>query len=511
MFRCRCRPQDEGADGSTPQDEPTLKSFYAAEGEDLWRCRLGYSQPEAGGEALACHWMRKVDETPSSMLVTCADTFREMEASTSGGGGALVKRGKQGPVRTALTGVSGQTWVRQRQAITGSVLPLGLGHGRPEALAEAVASRLCAQLGSRFDAEGPFRLDAKDIFETSFAEWILMLVLGIDPREAGDLVQQFLGYWRRIRTKVSSPNRLERDPDADKQLYRRFEELARGARERCAAASPDSSGDGGCSLLEAMARNSLVGVREALTPDEIVPNLYSFLVAGFETTYSITLWTMIALADPAHSALAARVRRECAMLGASPEALAAQRQVLVELKQAATASAPLPEAACCTGGKEGMLLVRTIAETCRVFPPVWGLPRALTKEYDATASTPRIPEGSWLSGDVLCMNGESRDAVAAWNPVQPWPCPARDARLATWGVGARACPAGTGALLAAWTVLRRVLAEFTFEEMSVAKVVSEAYLGVTLCSEGPVQALVRRGSEESRPRCLSELGRPDTL
>lgn len=479
---------------------PTLKSFYAAEGEDLWRCRHSLSAPSGSLEEppVECHWMRRVQETPPAIMVTSAEVFREMEAATGGGGGALVKRGKQGPVRTALTGVSGQTWIRQRHALTEKVLPFGLGHGRPEVFAVTAGRRLSAQLAGLCEASAQTspRRDLKELFEVTFAEWILELVLGLAAEESQDIVTEFLGYWRRIRTKIGGPNQLKPDPEANQRLYKQMEGLAQGAREKCAAA--DLGGDfatQGCSLLEALARCSLA--TESLTPEEIVPNIYSFLVAGFETTYSIALWTVVALGDPAHDSLRQRVEQECVRANACEETLARQRAALQQLKKAATAGEPLPEAARRAGGEEeDMLLVRCLAETCRVFPPVWGLPRALTKEYGPTLSSPRIPEGSWVSADVLCINGDTREGHVAWEPEKPWPCRAGPASLATWGVGARSCPAGTGALLAAWTVLRLVLADFSFLETSLAQTVREAYLGVTLCSDGPVPACVRRRTEE---------------
>ena len=168
------------------------------------------------------------------------------------------------------------------------------------------------------------------------------------------------------------------------------------------------------------------------------------------------------------------------------------------------------------------VVARCLAETLRVFPPVWTLARrtpssaAATKGCTAT-TTARL---AVVRADVLTMNANQAadghldgaaharggggatpyggDAIAAvlraWDPQR-----ARDsAPLASFGLGQRSCPAGAAGLVAAFIVLRAVLADFDVRERTPGHAVRSARLGPTLTLMGPQLFEIRRRRQAFR-------------
>lgn len=112
-------------------------------------------------------------------------------------------------------------------------------------------------------------------------------------------------------------------------------------------------------------------------------------------------------------------------------------------------------------------LGRALTETLRVYPPVWTLPR-------------NCPMGKEISSklDVLSANKATN---REWNPDS---CESK-LQITSFGVGKRSCPAGTAALIAAYTLLRRFISLYERpSECIVDNSLHSIYLGPTLCMEG---------------------------
>ena len=91
----------------------------------------------------------------------------------------------------------------------------------------------------------------------------------------------------------------------------------------------------------------------------------------------------------------------------------------------------------------------------------------------------------FLKLDVLSVNSDDA-RPGAWDPLAP-----RKARpCASFGLGRRACPAGTAALQAAHAILAPLLAKLDFRRRG-PRAADRAYLAPTLNVRGPVTLDVR--------------------
>ena len=118
------------------------------------------------------------------------------------------------------------------------------------------------------------------------------------------------------------------------------------------------------------------------------------------------------------------------------------------------------------------ILARAVIETVRVYPPIWTLPR-IFHDDDGALNVVKL--------DVLAANGAMD---RKWNPhasTQLSRCP----HVASFGIGKRHCPAGTAALVAAYSMISSFVTLYAApNECEPGKTVASAYLGPTLCTEG---------------------------
>ena len=203
--------------------------------------------------------------------------------------------------------------------------------------------------------------------------------------------------------------------------------------------------------------------------DEVVSNVHSFLLAGFETTAILVLFTLLHLA---HNQTA---QRDCAM--EAVEAVAALQHSVVELHNAESGVKCTPSGS----GRSGGLIEAALKETLRLYPPVLSLPRLVSAAGDGVVVP--APKSSAADGDAasipvrlragqritVCTAAAARVGWArpdCWELRRFYKPPLDDSdesedsdedtdggeqqgEMIAFGVGPRACPAGSLSLLLA--------------------------------------------------------------
>ena len=470
-------------------------TLLRARGAALWLLRHDLAPKEDGTSAA-------VSLGDGILLLRAVQEFATLERV-----GALIKVRKA--VHEAdglpLTYAMGECWRRQRTAIT-KVLPHALAADRVECAAERCGALLVAALSAAIagGSGDSVVLDLKSQTEHALSEWIVEIAAGVTSDATQALRSTFLAHWRALRYGASSADggvaRAARDEEQLVQphhlAFRHAARLACDASSSCglAAGLRAAQGDG-------------TGEQPSLARSETAPNLCFGMVAGFETTLSLVMWTLVEVGAPQRAELRAHLRAACrrcdgaAVANPNPDpdpgpgpdpsrrsdgaAVAhmqeqAALETLRSLKQRAVAGEAINATALANGDGELHPLVPALLETLRCYPPVWSLPRDVR-----TLRKGGRPAARFARGDVLSMNGATaRD----WDPhVERPPMP-----LASFGVGERHCPAGGSGLVAAFIVLRQVLASFEFEEAVAGHAVASTRLAPTLVMDGPQYFRVKR-------------------
>lgn len=174
--------------------------------------------------------------------------------------------------------------------------------------------------------EAPFtilwQIELKTFLESHVSAWITLLVLGDYPSDVDAFNTDFLAFWHSIRPVPQNPPQ-HRCPFAGAQQQ---SPTTHSPRDRLInhlnnviQVHPDPSTmsiEGQGPLISALLIKSLTPPEDPchLKHAEILPNLLSFLTAGFETTYTLTLVTLLQLSRPEHNELRGILRDECTSL-----------------------------------------------------------------------------------------------------------------------------------------------------------------------------------------------------
>lgn len=374
---------------------------------------------------------------------------------------------------SGLTGSNGSTWQRQRELISTRVLPVVLGTGRGVRLASELADRMCEQLASDINNRGG-RVDLKQLLEPVVLEWICTLVAGREP-PARQFGASFIEFLKAVRAERPCAEQVERLRAA---FVEQIDAVAHASRLDDAPCLLDALEE--CCVISEAGEHRLEG------RDEVYANVFSFMMAGFETTLHVLTMSVLLLGS--HKRLQRLVHEHCIEIGSSAEQQTRSLEALRQIKQTATQARSID-------GFNQLLdsepLVRSIVQVLRVTPPVWGLPRVVPQ---GCASTEQLGV-SHLRVDVVACNGVSAE-WPVWEPMRAIP---PNSRMLSFGVGARACPAGTTALQAAFTVLRRMFERFEVDSDGV-EVLEAAYLKPTLVVQGQIlvsfQDLLSSGGDD---------------
>lgn len=423
----------------------------------------------------------------------------------------------------SMTASVGCPWQRQRKVLTTRVLPAGIGGDRVLGIAAKHALALESDLDqvytSHMHAENPVSdaantpfissdsskhgmiVDIKELLAPIVGGVLVEMIIG---SHSDDFLREYMYFW----TKNKGPRGeqtfsfLAGMPEGTNYTVRLGQLVNTAFAQRSPSRDPLPAGS--CSLMQGLVHDMVDKEEEAvdenfLIREEAVGNMTSFLTAGFETTFSVVIWTLIALGAEKHSELRKRVKEECELLERDEELQKEHIELLKTLKKAGMMGDPLP--ACLYEDRKVIpkndLLVRCIAETLTMFPPVWSLPRAQTQPntrsdgglgclFSAFGLSEKTQRRK-MDGRPLSMNGVQEDWPYAWDPLRLRP---PHSSIHAFGVGERACPAGTAALLIAWTLLRTLLLRWEVEELVEGQAVASCYLHPVLLAAGPQQVRI---------------------
>ena len=375
-----------------------------------------------------------------------------------GGGDALRKPVKAGLLADSTTGSSGAEWRRQRTAVDrafgGS---MGVQRRRHGAACDAAASTVAAAL----ERDGGQVVDAR-AWAASIAARAMAVAVAGDGVDASVVASLEAAIGDAFDERL-----LARKGDAARQGDLNALGDARGARRRALGEAIDEAicatrralaarGDeevAGATLLQRIVQES-----ELLSESEMKANIASAIYAGFQATALLLLTAVLELA--ARPALQERLAREAT---ASPDA----------------------KLGC------GPLVQAVLRETLRVYPPIAGLPRVTLRalatraprgdddddddgddggdddgddgDGDDGGGGPRLALGAkhYVVVDLIAAaHGRQHGGFDTfrWDPQGDEPpkgaCP--------FGLGARACPAGSLTLVLVGRALHALASEATF-------------------------------------------------
>ncbi|CAJ1953946.1 unnamed protein product [Cylindrotheca closterium] len=197
-----------------------------------------------------------------------------------------------------------------------------------------------------------------------------------------------------------------------------------------------------------------------LQPEEATDNVVSAMIASLDAVQAMVFWTLWNLSRQQGA------WERCLAIG--------EQQVQRDLLQLSIFKKQA------TQGKTIQLknpsfLVCALIETVRVYPPVWTLPR-ISHNHEQQAMPCKF--------EVLLNNCATN---RQWDPSAWLEGGNSDHnKIASFGLGKRHCPAGTGGLYAAYELLRSFLKTCCkIDECQPDQALNYAYLGPTLCTHGP--------------------------
>ena len=330
----------------------------------------------------------------------------------------------------ALTEAHGETWKRQRKVMQQRVLSHGLALA--EEFGEQVGQTLAQQLIEK-TISGPVDIDLQEFLKEGIAQWVSGLFLGkVDQ----DVISSFLPFWESLRSLESLSS------EKKQQLRKTFETKLQTA-------------SGG--FIGYMRSN--IDDNNGFKKDEVIPNAVFAMTAAFETTLDIIFWTFVGLSESSES-LRLNVAKSAQKTSDNWQAI---RQALIRMKTQATSGQLVDPI------DKDLLIVRSILETLRVYPPVWFFSRPLQKMgADNIAEAVRL--------DVVLAN-QSTDRN--WDPLVDRYLP-----LASFGVGKKSCPGGNAALLGSAIILSHILKSFSLDEKNSGHAVNSSHLTPNLYVDG---------------------------
>lgn len=199
-----------------------------------------------------------------------------------------------------------------------------------------------------------------------------------------------------------------------------------------------------------------------LTPHQATDNAINAIIASLDAVQALVFWTLWNL-----SRLPGAWER---CQNTSEDQVKKDLLQLSLFKKQATQGKPIQ-----LDGKKVSFLACSLLETVRVYPPVWTLPRNWYNPNEAKACKFDV---------LLCNQGTDQqwDPLALMNGSNA----RNNITIASFGLGRRHCPAGTGGLYAAYELIRSFVATCTsIEECQRDQALNYSFLGPTLCVHGP--------------------------
>ncbi|KAL3931617.1 MAG: hypothetical protein SGBAC_011224 [Bacillariaceae sp.] len=226
---------------------------------------------------------------------------------------------------------------------------------------------------------------------------------------------------------------------------------------------PENGGGGAeiKGLLQALFESS------GLNPQQATDNAINAMIASLDAVQALVFWTLWNLSR--HKPPGAWER---CIIASETNVQHDLLQLSIFKKQATQGKA--------IQLKKPSFLVCALIETFRVYPPVWTLPRTILHNNNNPDDKASMVACKF---DVLLYN---RATDRQWNPSL-WLDGNADYKIASFGLGKRHCPAGTGGLYAAYELIRSFIGKTSskLDECQPDQALNYAYLGPTLCTHGP--------------------------
>lgn len=485
----------------------TLQSFTSVCGFDLWKVRTSIKKASES----SCFFFPVFPFAIVTDFLTAKNTLACPERKDG-----LSKFLPPGVIlSSSLTNVSGEKWIEQRPLVCVAISEV-LKEAHVLASAKRNAALICQSLHEVYEenskknsADKKNDRDAtnvhlEDVLQRGVFLWISDMVFGANLSLPSPFSASFLKTWRTMRAKVkqtsttvpasSSSSSSFREASTDAFVPETIDLLVAQVRGEQKETSTDIS------LLHCLCRSSL-------SNQAVSSNCLSFLIAGFETTYEVIFLTLLMLGGKEHVELRKLVTQESCQYAlfesnhsssicsssscyeTKKSKLAQAHSALHDIKKVAVMGECLKQLPSALLSAE-LLLPRCMLETLLKMPPVWTLSRCITASNHYPPSftlfeASKCPRGIWV--DVVTCNGVN-ESWPNWNPLEKLD---ENGYNACFGIGARYCPAGTAALLCAFTVLRVICAEF--EIISRGKEhLQSAYLSPGLGLDGKQSVTLRK-------------------
>eukprot|EP01006_Ploeotia_vitrea_P025760 TRINITY_DN58653_c0_g1_i1.p1 TRINITY_DN58653_c0_g1~~TRINITY_DN58653_c0_g1_i1.p1 ORF type:complete len:619 (+),score=47.97 TRINITY_DN58653_c0_g1_i1:53-1909(+) len=383
-------------------------------------------------------------------------------------------------LESSLTRVNGKRWERQRGVVQKVLSPMLFKQLHP--VYQQAATKLLQDIQSKLtpgESESGKCLDIVALLTDAARDVIILGTLGANFPKRAEFEDQFQNLWEWHRKPVLQHANTDRREnirkymDGAKAIVR--EELKsrweRGQKPQTAPngdenqESPEKENDNS-GFEDACFVNALMkrctNAREAFTQpkenqkdeaeleegigvEEVIGNVFSFLIAGFETAAATMMLCLLHLSN-------------------NPELQAEVKKEIAQHYPDDTGVVPCPAVSKCT------LLLSCVRETLRMYPPVLSLPRKPTCP-GMTVACPRSPTDPTLRDVEIsspvwgCLVAPHHDEAIfgaqtlQWNPnrwkeneVGPML-----QQMMPWGIGPRRCPGSAFAIMEAQTMLAAVL------------------------------------------------------
>lgn len=382
--------------------------------------------------------------TDGVTVLVCPAAARAMLEGHDGGCPFMEKPDKLLLLEHALTGVSGETWARQRKAFQEAVAG-GQGVQRRR---HGGAAQSAAALARQYASIGRVR-DVRELAAVVSARAVVCLLLGADGRGDSELEAALLGF-RGAKGLAGAGVNMGPSPRASiDALLHGFADCVRARAEqaKAALADPAASGHDSAALLSRLLQ------RSDLHHEEVLDNAHSCLLAGFDTIMALVLCSILHLAQ--REEIQAEARQQ--LQGGEAQAPLVQSILRETLRRHPPVSS-LPRRVLC---EEGMELQGAIPAGVGLpdkdAHPSSQMPSASIVGTPTDRST-FLPQGTRVNIDlqafIPCAKG------AAWEPKRPeGPDPEP---ITAWGVGPRICPASNISMMLAGEVLQGLLVCFSW-------------------------------------------------
>lgn len=390
--------------------------------------------------------------------------FQQLEAE------GMDKRQMPAQTPKSLTQEIGAEWERQRELVAKKALARVKEMSLQSVDQVSWDDLLRRDITSSEQQSSTKVVDLKKVVVEGCLDWMMRLFAGSSydflTQEGGyaPLAKGFLDFWNEIRARQKSKARLDATQailvDAIVALVQRKKDTEKGG------------------IIHHI-------FHQKLATEQAAMNCVNAMVAAFDATVVVVFWTLWNVSRTQGTWDKCRNELLAMQQNSSTQEDIDELDQLGAFKKAATEGQSYD----CSSLS---YLSRSMAETIRVFPPVWTLPRV----------DPKSPKGqppSFIQLDVAWTN---RALNRDWNPDRAsW----EGNTLASFGAGKRHCPGGTAALFAARRLLRRFVVKFETAPLECEQehAIRSIYLGPTLCVEGPQYFELEMERKDQTEQCSS--------